>query len=187
MPVRRKATDRWLQAVMKSSEKSKKMTIAKRISLIATFFFFFTCSPGAVIAQVETPKYQLSVSQALYDSIVYLDSIFFDAYNQCKITVMDSLLSENLEFYHDKGGFSNSKKQTMEAVKKNICGKVTRELLKGSIEVYQIQDYGAVQMGFHAFHNKQETQTGPAHFSKFIHIWQKKANRWQITRVISLH
>src|SRR3954462_7746726 len=113
----------------------------KLLFIIIPLFF----STGILIGQVSTPKYQLSVSQALYDSIVYLDSIFFDAYNKCKIDVMDSLLSEDLEFYHDKGGFSNSKQQTIEAVRKNICGKVSRELLKGSIEVYQIKDYGVVQ------------------------------------------
>lgn len=163
------------------------MRITKKILLITVFIFFYPSFTNTLIAQVSTPKYELSVSQALYDSIVYLDSIFFDAYNKCKINTMDSLLSEDLEFYHDKGGFSNSKKQTMEAVKKNICGKVTRELLKGSIEVYQIQNYGAVQMGFHGFHNNQETETGPTHFSKFVHIWQKKGDRWQLTRIISLH
>jgi hypothetical protein len=32
--------------------------------------------------------------------------------------------------------------------RKNICGKVTRELVKGSIEVYPIKDYG-VEIGLH--------------------------------------
>jgi hypothetical protein len=163
------------------------MTIIKKLVLSPTIIFFFAFAPNSLSAQDSTPKYQLSVSQSLYDSIVKLDSIFFDAYNKCKINTMDSLLSEDLEFYHDKGGFSNSKNQTMEAIKKNICGKVTRDLLKGSIEVYEIRDYGAIQIGFHGFHNNQERETGPTHFSKFINIWQKKANRWQISRVISLH
>ena len=75
----------------------------------------------------------------------------------------------------------------MEAVKKNICGKVTRELLQGSIEVYEIKGYGAVQIGFHGFHNNQEKETGPTHFSKFIQLWRFDNNSWKLTRVISLH
>lgn len=148
---------------------------------------FLAMNPVKTLSQITIPKYEMIVSKEFYNNIVYLDSLFFDAYNHCKIAVMDSLMSEDLEFYHDKGGFSNSKKETMDAVQKNICGKVTRELLKGSIEVYQINDYGAVEMGFHGFHNNQEKEPATTHFSRFIHIWRFNNNRWQITRVISLH
>ena len=154
-----------------------------RVFLIAVLLF----SSDAVNAQQPLPKYEPTVSKAFYDNIVRLDSMFFSAYNRCDIEVMDSLMSEDLEFYHDKGGFSNSKKETMEAVKKNICGKVTRELLQGSIEVYEIKGYGAVQIGFHGFHNNQEKETGPTHFSKFIQLWRFDNNSWKLTRVISLH
>jgi len=129
----------------------------------------------------------MQVSQEFFDNIVYLDSLFFEAYNNCRLNVMDSLLADDLEFYHDKGGFSNSKKETMEAVKNNICGKVTRELLQGSIEIYPINKFGAVEMGFHGFHNNQEKEPATTHFSRFIHIWRYDGHRWQITRVISLH
>ena len=152
----------------------------------ATLFFVTSCS-NMVQSQDRIPTYQRTVSKELYDSIVALDSIFFEAYNNCKLYRMDSLISEDLEFYHDKGGLSTSKKEIMEALQNNICGKVTRELLKGSIEVYEIKDYGAVEMGFHGFHNNQEKQSGPTHFSKFVHIWHKENNQWKLTRVISLH
>jgi hypothetical protein len=51
--------------------------------------------------------------------------------------------------------------------RKNICGKVTRELVKGSIEVYPIKDYGAVEIGLHKFHNNQN-ETPSKETSKFI-------------------
>jgi ketosteroid isomerase-like protein len=163
------------------------MKLLKIFSFTGSIIFLLVMHPIKVLSQVTTPKYEMTVSKDFYDNMVYLDSLFFDAYNHCNIAVMDSLMSEDLEFFHDQGGFSNSKKQTMDAVRKNICGKVTRELLKGSIEVYQIKDYGAVQIGFHGFHNNQEKETGPMHFSKFVHIWRLQNNRWRITRVISLH
>lgn len=162
-----------------------------KLSKVSFFIFFsvgvLTITPVSTRCQAILPKYEMTVSQEFYNSIVSLDSLFFDAYNHCKMAVMDSLMSEDLEFYHDQGGFSNSKRQTMEAVEKNICGKVTRELLKGSIEVYQINGYGAIEMGFHAFHNSQEKGPATSHFSKFVHIWRLYNNRWRITRVISLH
>lgn len=163
------------------------MRLLKASSYIFLIIIFWTMNPAKTLAQGTIPKYEMSVSKEFYNNIVYLDSIFFDAYNHCNIAVMDSLMSEDLEFYHDKGGFSNSKKETMDAVKKNICGKVTRKLLKGSIEVYQINNYGAVEIGFHGFHNNQEKEPDTTHFSKFVNIWRLYNNKWQITRVISLH
>ncbi len=41
--------------------------------------------------------------KSLYDSIVYLDSVLFEAYNTCKLDRFEKYISENIEFYHDKG------------------------------------------------------------------------------------
>jgi hypothetical protein len=99
--------------------------------------------------------------------------------------VQEQLIAADLEFYHDRGGVTTSKKALIEALKNNICGKVTRELLKGSIEVYPIPNYGAVEMGYHRFHNKSENSTSP--FARFVNIWHHENGQWKITRVISLH
>jgi len=127
--------------------------------------------------------------QKLYDSIVWLDSIFFDAYNHCDVNLAKyaSFYSDSIEFYHDKGGVMTSKGDIVEATRKNICGKVTRELVKGSIEVYPIYNYGAVEIGLHKFHNREEKQPGPGKISKFIVLWRSENGQWKITRVISLH
>ncbi|MBK9256186.1 MAG: nuclear transport factor 2 family protein [Saprospiraceae bacterium] len=125
------------------------------------------------------------VSKEIFDVIVSMDKKFFNAYNTCKISTVDSLLSNDIEFYHDLGGLSTSKIQILDGLKNNICGKVTRVLKEGSIEVYPIKDYGAVQMGQHGFYNRAENNT--IKFSKFVHIWRFESNNWQLTRVVSLH
>ncbi len=127
--------------------------------------------------------------QPLYDTIVKLDSIFFSLYNNCstQLKAYADFYSDSIEFYHDKGGLNTSKKEIVEATKNNICGKVTRELVKGSVEVYPIANYGAIEMGLHMFHNNQEKQSGPPKISKFIVIWQHTNNGWKISRVVSLH
>ncbi len=159
------------------------------ISLVILLFVVFVNIGSTASAQSPqaAPPYQRNVSAELYNAIAQADSLFFNAYNNCNLAVIDSMISEDIEFYHDKGGLSTSKKQIMNATKENICGKVTRELLKGSIEVYEINNYGAVEIGFHGFHNNQEKETGPTHFSKFVHIWRLENNQWKLTRVISLH
>jgi hypothetical protein len=130
--------------------------------------------------------YSNTEPKTLYDSIVALDTQWEDAYNNCKIDVMNELISEDLEFYHDQGGLMTSKTQLIDALKQNICNKVNRELKKGSIEVYPIANYGAVEMGMHGFYNPKDPVSN-RHFSKFVHLWKRQGGKWQITRVISLH
>lgn len=133
-------------------------------------------------------NYVLSKAQTddLYKTIVKLDSTFFKAYNTCDIATQEAFYSDSIEFYHDKGGLSTSKKELIEGTKKFICGKVTRELVKGSIEVSPIPGFGAVELGSHIFHNNQEKDAA-SNPSKFVIIWRNKNNKWAITRVISLH
>jgi hypothetical protein len=79
-----------------------------------------------------------------------------------------------------------SKQALLTALKENICGKVTRVLVKGSIEVYPLPDFGAVEIGLHRFINHQEND----HVSppeKFICIWRLRNGKWQMFRVISTH
>lgn len=134
----------------------------------------------------ELKYYPLENEDDLYQTIVQLDSIFFAAYNNCDVEKQRELISEDLEFYHDQGGLSTSKEDILKALETNICGKVTRELVEGSIEVHAIPDYGAVQMGLHKFHNSEEPNA-ISKPSKFVTIWKRDDDDWQITRVISLH
>jgi len=162
------------------------------LSKIFLSLSFIIINRNAEAQSLATPEHRYQPepyvpdSRELYETIVRMDSIYFDTYNNCNLEKMGGLISDNIEFYHDKGGLTTSKSELLESIKKNICGKVTRELVKGSIEVYPIHDYGAVEIGYHHFHNKMEPNA-PIKGSKFIVIWQKKDDAWQMTRVISLH
>lgn len=158
---------------------------------LTTFLFlilavaFVGCA--TIDIQTSAPKKTYTpVDQALYDTIVQLDRQYFNAYNTCDLKTQTALYSENIEFFHDQGGVMTVKQDIIDAIEKNICDKVTRELVPGSIEVYPIKDYGAVQMGYHKFHNNQEPNA-PSNPSRFIMVWQHNNNSWQITKVISLH
>jgi hypothetical protein len=155
-----------------------------KILSVATFVLFIMACTATQKNNIGAEQYKPD-DKALYDSIVYLDSVLFEAYNTCKLDRFEKYISENIEFYHDKGGLSTSKKELIDALKNNICGKVTRELVKGSIEVYPIAKYGAVQMGSHRFHNILENSTSRA--GKFVHTWHRENGEWKITRIISLH
>ncbi|RKR80517.1 uncharacterized protein DUF4440 [Mucilaginibacter gracilis] len=158
----------------------------KKNTLFSLLLILIMASAFRTKAQNNPYPVYKPVSKELYQEIVRMDSLWEDSYNHCKIDVQDSLLSEDMEFFHDQGGLVTSKKQLTDAYKKNICGQVTRELLKGSIEVYPIKDYGAVEMGYHRFHSIHDT--GPnSTYARFVHVWKKENGSWKITRVISLH
>lgn len=146
------------------------------------------CGPAGKTpaAPVGVPAY-VPADRVLHDSIARMDSIFFEAYNQCRMETLASMVSEDLEFYHDRGGIMTSKTALVESTRNNICGKVTRELLPGSIEVYPVPNYGAVQFGAHRFFNNREPQLGWSRYAKFVTIWKWENKRWVISRVISLH
>lgn len=133
----------------------------------------------------QIPTYQPK-DQALHNEIVKMDSLFFNAYNTCDLKTQEAIIDEDLEFYHDKGGLSTSKKEILASLKRNICNKVTRTLIKSSSEVYAIPNYGAIQIGYHKFFNKLEPNA-TSKPSKFITIWKKTKDKWTITRVVSLH
>ena len=151
----------------------------KKPYIIILLSFVFTTS---VFSQ------QKNSEKELYKEIVKMDSIFFAAYNNCDIEKQASIYADSIEFYHDKGGLSTSKKYLLETTKKNICGKVTRILINGSIEVYPINNFGAVEIGLHKFHNNQESEANQQkEGNKFIIIWHKTNAGWKISRVVSLH
>nr|WP_298792598.1 nuclear transport factor 2 family protein [uncultured Allomuricauda sp.] len=163
------------------------MNIKKITSILILSFLCFIQSIQAQETYKEVLETEYTpINKELYNIIVALDKEYFDAYNSCDMEKQKSLYSENLEFFHDKGGVSTSKQDVLAAIEENICGKVTRTLLEGSIEVYPIKDYGAIEIGYHKFYNNQEP-SAKSKASKFILVWKNEDGKWLITKVISLH
>ena len=124
-------------------------------------------------------------SQAELDKVVTaLDTALFDAYNQCDLVKFRSLLADDVEFYHDKGGVTLGAGKLTESIKTNICGgDVRRELVPGTLEAHPMQGYGAIEIGMHRFlHPKTHGVTGEG---KFITLWQYKDGAWKVTRALS--
>ena len=76
------------------------------------------------------------------------------------------MVADDLEFYHDKTGLSVGKQKFLAAIQKNICGKVRRDLVPGTLEVYPIKGYGAVELGTHRFHHPGHEETGASRRGK---------------------
>ena len=121
-------------------------------------------------------------SETLFKTIQSLDTQLFDAYNHCDLTTLGAMVSDDLEFYHDQTGLSVGKAPFIAAIKQNICGKVERRIVPGSMEVYPLKGYGAVEIGVHRFHHPSDDGVGEA---KFVMLWQNKDGAWKVARVIS--
>ena len=134
------------------------------------------------VAQAVPSLESIKSQEELTQTITALDKQLFDAYNTCNIERLGTLVTDDLEFYHDKTGLAVGKQVFLDAIKKNICGKVTRELVQGSLEVYPLHGYGAVEIGVHRFHHPGDSDVGVA---KFVQLWQYKDGAWKISRVIS--
>ncbi len=135
----------------------------------------------------EDPK--ALTQEELYATIIALDKVVFDAYNNCDIEVFKSFFSEDTEFYHDKGGATLGNINLAESVRENLCStpgqKIRREAVAATLKVYPMDNYGAILTGYHLFFrtaNGTEEFTGKA---QFTHLWQFKDGKWKITRVLS--
>ena len=124
----------------------------------------------------------------LYRAILQHDQALFAAYNQCDLAAFGAMVTDDIEFYHDKGGLSIGKPLLLKAIENNICHKVRRELDKESLEVYPLANYGAIEIGTHTFCNLKDTpvckpDTNGA--AKFVQVWKKSGDGYLLARVLS--
>jgi hypothetical protein len=150
---------------------------------IARLMLSLLVVPGVRMIAQTAPAASTAKSDALFQTISAQDTKLFNAYNKCDLDTLGAMVSDDLEFYHDKTGLSVGKPVFIEAIRKNICGKVHRDLVPGTLEVYPLNGYGAVEIGVHRFtHPGLDNELGEA---KFITLWQNKSGVWKVTRVIS--
>lgn len=152
--------------------------ITRLFQFIIIYFITLTC----IVAQVPQ---NFSDTKKIYNEIAQADSILFDAFNKHDLSKFRLLFTEDLEFYHDLGGFSLYK-QTMESFNSlfNQNNGMRRELVKGSLEVYPIKNYGAIEVGVHIFYHIENGKQIEGKF-KFVHVWKNENGQWKISRVIS--
>ncbi|XHS79713.1 nuclear transport factor 2 family protein [Burkholderiaceae bacterium UC74_6] len=127
----------------------------------------------------------LPADAPLYRTQAQLDAELFGAYNRCELDKFQALLADDVEFFHDQGGLMSGAGAVTAAVKANICGKVRRELVAGSLEVHEMKNYGALVMGSHRFCPAEGTGRCEG-IARFAHLWKLQPNgRWQVTKVLS--
>lgn len=136
----------------------------------------------------KDPAYPAS-QKDLETKILAFDKEVFDAYNTCNTEAMKEYFTDDLEFYHDKGGMTSTRDEMIARTKQNLCSrpgwKIRREAVPGTLKVYPLEGYGAILTGEHRFYvteNGKEELTGQA---KFTHVFLLKDGKWKIARILS--
>ena len=119
----------------------------------------------------------------LHDTVAALDAAMFEAFNSCDGEGYGAFLAEDIEFYHDADGLNQDRDSLIEAVNTTICGNFRRQLTPGSMEVWPVPGYGAIETGWHAFVNYGAD--APHGQGRFLLIWRQDADGWKVTRIVS--
>lgn len=152
-----------------------------RRSTLCLLVSLFASAAGA---QAILPLDKIQNQHDLDQTITALDTALFDGYNKCDLAKFASFIDDQVEFYHDEGGVTLGQAALTESVKKNICGTTTRELVPGTLQIYYMKGYGAVEVGIHRFHHPGHPEIGDGE-GRFVHLWHYKDGAWKVTRVLS--
>ena len=132
--------------------------------------------------------------QQMFDELAEKDKALFDSvFNTCNLNKLAEMVTDDFEFYHDRAGnnatsgkqFVNSIREACEKRKTGADYQLKRELLENSLQVYPLNNYGAIQMGVHRFYILTEGKAQLAEVAIFTHLWKQENGIWKIARVLS--
>ena len=134
-----------------------------------------------------------TAEQKLTETILYKDSLFWSTYNTCDYGKFGQFFTDDVEFYHDKGGITNGVVALAEVSKKNLCSnpdfRIRREAIPGTLQVFPMHSsdtiYGAILSGEHLFYITEKGQERLSGKARFTHLWRLQNSEWKMTRVLS--
>lgn len=134
-------------------------------------------------------------TQALHDAIAQADAALFGAiFDRCDIDAAAALIADDVEFYHDKWGQTAHAKEQFVKDLRGMCERrkagtdftAKRVLDVTSLQVYPMNQYGAMEIGYHRFYKVTpgqpdlETEAG-----RFMHLWKNDNGTWKVARIFS--
>ncbi|HTU00060.1 MAG TPA: nuclear transport factor 2 family protein [Rhizomicrobium sp.] len=143
------------------------------------------------------PEYHLRPGAAptleMTAAITKADADLFDAvFLQCDAAKVAAMTTGDFRFVHDKDGesdrakFVENLKGHCERVKTGVDFPARRELVPSTLEVWPIDNYGALEIGTHKFYarlpGKPETLTETGNF---MILWKQVDGKWLMAESIS--
>jgi Domain of unknown function (DUF4440) len=134
-------------------------------------------------------------SPELIDAVLRADAEFFKAVSDtCDIATVRRMVTDDLEFFHDKWGltgtsgaqFVKSIEDKCQRQRDGIDFLSRRELVRESVKIYPLNKYGAIETGTHRFYavasGRPERLTEVAQFTQ---VWKEENGAWRLARVLS--
>ncbi|WP_373395860.1 nuclear transport factor 2 family protein [Algoriphagus halophilus] len=134
-----------------------------------------------------------SDSSSIKQQILEFNSDYWKAYNACDVEKILSMESEDIEFYHDRGGLTIGQSESKK-VWENFCKKKEWKLeaiLMDDIKVYELKDsgnlYAAIIIGELSFHaiRLSDGEKFPAGFSSYTTVLNYENGEWRMSRALS--
>ncbi|WP_037499317.1 nuclear transport factor 2 family protein [Sphingomonas jaspsi] len=148
---------------------------------------------AALFLAAATPA--IPTGPALTAAIRQQDSTAFALmFDRCDPAALRGMMTDDFEFYHDKGGLmaggdtfaADAAKSCAEWVKPNAW-RSRRELVEGTVQVDPVPGYGAIETGEHLFYERQGS--GPEKLvgrARFAIVWAYGADQhWRMRRALS--
>ena len=155
-----------------------------------TYVYMLSASVALTASIATASETQLTPDQGtdkLLSDISVLDSAVFDSFNKCsspdELQKHAVYFAPDVEFYHDTGGVTWNRQEMIANTAKFACGNYRRELVPGTLKVFPVKEFGAIEQGVHRF---CRIDTGNCEgMADFVLVWQERDSKWQITRVLS--
>jgi len=157
--------------------------------------------PAAAAAPVSQLRPTIPIGAELTAAIKARDAEMFELFFiGCDPERLRTMLSPDIEFYHDKAGFLYHNADEMVAdYAKNCAARLKpmayhsrRELIPASLHVDPVPGYGAIEDGEHQFYERQRDANGKdgperrVGYNHFTMVWALGSDgMWRISRVLS--
>lgn len=144
---------------------------------------FFPC----VAASTDGPP---AGNEAVRQAVLAADARYWETFNACDLKAMAPLLTEDVEFYHDKTGLTVSRQGVLDSLRKGPCADpamhLRREAVPGSVTFHPLAGGFALLTGSHRFVVEKDGQApyvdGQAEFAA---VWQWTGGQWRMRRILS--
>jgi hypothetical protein len=149
----------------------------------------------ALLLAAATPAPPPPKGPALTAAISAADVDFFHRFfNLCQPAGLDTAITPDFEFYHDKDGvvvtdgaaFVKLITEGCKAKQAPDAWRSRRELVPGTLKVWPVGTWGAIEQGEHVFYERKgdgpEKKVGRALFTQ---VWEYRDGQWKLARVLS--
>ncbi len=177
-------------AVFAATFRSKACPMIADTMIAALMTGLMTVGAPQAAPAVTLPD-QPALEQAIAAADTRLFSLMFD---QCDAPALADMVTEDLEFYHDKGGLMATRAVFVADYQRSCTARTApdawrsrRELTPGTMRVYAIPGVGAVEEGSHVFYERQGD--GPEHLTgraRFSVLWRLEDGHWRLARAFSI-